>query len=103
MLAFYMSSPVYRRAFAAQGFVEEVHRAEAAMASGDRGALRGAVSDRFIDSVALIGDRDHVERGLRRFADAGVTHLSLSALDSAGVPDVLALAATLLVDDRLDA
>jgi hypothetical protein len=43
------------------------------MAKGDPGAAVGAISDRFLRTLAAIGSAEEAEATIRRYLDAGAT------------------------------
>jgi F420-dependent oxidoreductase-like protein len=65
--------------------VDEIHRH---LESGDRAAAQRAVPTDLIDATALIGPRDRIQEGLRSYAAAGATTVSImvsaAATDRAG-------------------
>ncbi len=71
--AFYLSAPPYRKALRWHGFGEEVDVAHAAFTSGGMKALRAAVSPRFGEQLAIIGDQDQCRDRIRELQAAGVS------------------------------
>ena len=64
-LALFTTLPFYQRMFRASGFVEEAAKAE-------QGAGGGALSDRMLDAICLIGPISRCREQLAAFRDAGV-------------------------------
>lgn len=72
-LAGYLMLPNYRNYWREAGYGDEMDAVEAAAATGDRDALPGRVSDRWLRDVALFGTRAEVMEGLEGWYAAGVT------------------------------
>ncbi|SRR5579875_30587 len=70
-LAFYGSLPFYNRQMAKAGFEAEAQAAMAAAQRGDRTAAEAAMSDRLLDSMALIGPPSRCLEKLAAFREAG--------------------------------
>ena len=83
ILAFYVSSPNYRAAFASYGFEQEMADAAAAFERRDRAGVLAAVTDELADSITLVGTEGQIRERLQRYIDAGVTSPSVCALDRA--------------------
>jgi alkanesulfonate monooxygenase SsuD/methylene tetrahydromethanopterin reductase-like flavin-dependent oxidoreductase (luciferase family) len=62
----------YARNFERAGFGDEVAEVRARFAAGDRAGAVGAVSDRMVDAIDVMGDADTVHATMRAYADAGV-------------------------------
>jgi probable F420-dependent oxidoreductase len=62
----------YARNFERAGFGDEVAEIRARFAAGDRAGAVGAVSDRMVDAIDVMGDADVVHATMRAYADAGV-------------------------------
>ena len=69
----YVSLPNYRNYWKEAGYVEEMDAIEAALARGDRDALPGLMSDRWLSDVTLYGSASEVREGVEAWFDAGVT------------------------------
>lgn len=67
----YFGLPFYRAMLERSGFGEEIAAYDAA--AGEPEAMRAAISARFIEELAAIGDQDAVRAGIDRYADAGAT------------------------------
>lgn len=61
------------------GYDAEVERITELFRSGRKDEAAAAVPDEMIDEVAIIGDEDHVRSEVRRWEDAGVTTMCVSA------------------------
>ena len=70
-LAFYGSLPFYNRQMARAGFEAEAQAAMAAAQRGDKNAVEAAMSDRLLDSMALIGPPARCLERLAAFRAAG--------------------------------
>jgi probable F420-dependent oxidoreductase len=68
----YVATRVYGRFFRSLGFVEEVDAVQEAFARRDREASTAAMSDALVDTIACIGDRDHVAEQLAAYGEAGI-------------------------------
>jgi alkanesulfonate monooxygenase SsuD/methylene tetrahydromethanopterin reductase-like flavin-dependent oxidoreductase (luciferase family) len=62
----------YARNFARAGFADEVAEIRDRFAAGDRDGAVGAVSDRMVDAIDVMGDADLVHATMRAYVDAGV-------------------------------
>ncbi|HET6949082.1 MAG TPA: LLM class F420-dependent oxidoreductase [Acidimicrobiales bacterium] len=62
----------YARNFERAGFGDEVAEIRGRFAEGDRAGAVGAVSDRMVDAIDVMGDADTVAATMRAYADAGV-------------------------------
>ena len=67
----YFSLPFYRTMLERSGYGEDIAAFDAAR--GDGAAMRGAISDRFLDALTAVGDEQSVRAGVERYRDAGVT------------------------------
>jgi alkanesulfonate monooxygenase SsuD/methylene tetrahydromethanopterin reductase-like flavin-dependent oxidoreductase (luciferase family) len=70
-LVFYGSLPFYNRQMARAGFEAEATAAMAAAQRGDKNAIEAAMSDRLLDSMALIGPPARCLERLAAFREAG--------------------------------
>jgi len=69
----YYANPVYNRSLVAAGFAEEAEAIlEAAEARNWRKA-RAALSDRLVDSVAVIGSKEHCQERVQAYVSAGIS------------------------------
>ncbi len=62
----------YARNFERAGFADEVAAIRGHHADGDREGALGAVSDRFVDAIDVMGDADAVNDTVKAYVDAGV-------------------------------
>ncbi|MEA2368240.1 MAG: hypothetical protein QOH38_958 [Thermoleophilaceae bacterium] len=69
----YFSLPFYRAMLERSGFGEDIAGFDAGMAKNDPEAAVGAISDRFLQTLAAIGSADDVEAGVRAYQEAGAT------------------------------
>ena len=72
-LAGYVALPNYRNYWKAAGYEEEMTAIEGALSSGDRAAVAGLMSDRWLDDATLSGSAAQVREGVEAWFDAGVT------------------------------
>lgn len=71
-LSGYVALPNYRNYWKAEGYREEMDAIEAAIAAGDRDAVPGLMSDKWLSDVTLYGSADEVREGLQAWYDAGL-------------------------------
>jgi F420-dependent oxidoreductase-like protein len=76
----YFSLPFYRAMLERSGFGEDIAGFDEGMAKGDPKAAVGAISDRFLQTLAAIGSHDEAEATVRRYLDAGATSPSLGGV-----------------------
>ena len=69
----YFTLPFYRAMLERSGFGEDIAGFDAGMGRDDPEAAVGAISDRFLQTLAAIGTRDEAEAGVRRYLEAGAT------------------------------
>ena len=74
----YFSLPFYRAMLERSGFGEEIAAFDAA--AGDAGAMRAAISDRFLDTLTAVGDEQAVRDGVERYRAAGSTSPSIGPI-----------------------
>jgi probable F420-dependent oxidoreductase len=67
----YFGLPFYRAMIDRTGFGADIEAYDAA--AGDLEAMQAAISDRFIDDLAAIGDEQAVRAGVERFREAGAS------------------------------
>jgi alkanesulfonate monooxygenase SsuD/methylene tetrahydromethanopterin reductase-like flavin-dependent oxidoreductase (luciferase family) len=72
VLTGYVMLPNYRNYWKEAGYVEEMEAIEAALARGDREALPGLMSDRWLADCTLFGTRKQVFEGLEQWYAVGV-------------------------------
>jgi probable F420-dependent oxidoreductase len=69
----YFGLPFYRAMLERSGFGEEIAAFDAAAASGNGDGMQQAISERFLATLAAVGDPDTVRAGVQRYLDAGAT------------------------------
>ena len=69
----YIATSVYNRFYRWMGYEEEAEAIAQAAASGDKEAMAGAMSDRIVDDLFIVGDADTVAARVQEYVDAGVT------------------------------
>jgi hypothetical protein len=62
----------YARNFERAGFADEVAEIRERFAAGDREGAVGAVSDRMVDAIDVMGDADVAHATMQSYVDAGV-------------------------------
>lgn len=62
----------YARNFERAGFADEVAEIRERFAAGDRDGALGAVSDRMVDAIDVMGDADIAHATMQSYVDAGV-------------------------------
>lgn len=69
----YFGLPFYRAMLERSGFAEEIAAFDAAAGASDGEAMQRAISERFLDTLAAVGDPETVRAGVQRYVDAGAT------------------------------
>jgi alkanesulfonate monooxygenase SsuD/methylene tetrahydromethanopterin reductase-like flavin-dependent oxidoreductase (luciferase family) len=69
----YFGLPFYRAMLERSGFGDEIAAFDAGAANGDGDAMQQAISTRFLDTLAAIGDAAAVRAGVERYRAAGTT------------------------------
>jgi probable F420-dependent oxidoreductase len=69
----YYANPVYNRSLAAAGHPEQAAEIIAARTAGDWNRARAALDDDLVESIAVIGDREHCQQRVRTYVEAGIT------------------------------
>jgi len=69
----YFGLPFYRAMLERSGFTDEIAAFDAAAGAGDGDGMQQAISTRFLDTLAAVGDADAVRAGVQRYRDAGAT------------------------------
>lgn len=85
----YMRLPNYQNYFIEAGYKDEVSSARTAVERGDDTGVLQAISDHFLDDVALFGTASEVREQFAAWVEAGVNHMALnptSATDPARAP-----------------
>jgi probable F420-dependent oxidoreductase len=87
----YVATPVYNRFFAWCGFEDVAKAVGEAFAKGDRAGVAAAMSDDFVDRIAILGSAESCREQVAEFVAGGVTTPVIAplALDRAGVVSVL--------------
>lgn len=67
----YFGLPFYRAMLERSGFDDEIAAFDAAASAGDGDAMQRAISERFLDTLAAVGDPDAVRAGVARYREAG--------------------------------
>jgi alkanesulfonate monooxygenase SsuD/methylene tetrahydromethanopterin reductase-like flavin-dependent oxidoreductase (luciferase family) len=67
----YFSLPFYRAMLERSGFDEDIAGFDRGMAANDTEAAVGAISDRFLQTLAAIGSAEEAEATIRRYQEAG--------------------------------
>jgi alkanesulfonate monooxygenase SsuD/methylene tetrahydromethanopterin reductase-like flavin-dependent oxidoreductase (luciferase family) len=69
----YYANPVYNRSLVAAGYADQARELIAARRVGDWKRARAALDDELVDSIAVIGSREHCQERVRTYVDAGIT------------------------------
>lgn len=69
----YLGLPFYRAMLERSGFGAELAAYDAAAGAGDGAAMQAAISERFLGTLAAVGDADGVRAGVERYREAGAT------------------------------
>jgi len=69
----YFGLPFYRAMLERSGFGDEIAAFDAAAGAGNGDGMQQAISTRFLDTLAAIGDADAVRAGVERYRAAGTT------------------------------
>jgi probable F420-dependent oxidoreductase len=69
----YFGLPFYRAMLERSGFEDEIAAFDAAAGAGDGDGMQQAISTRFLDTLAAVGDPDAVRAGVERYRAAGAT------------------------------
>lgn len=80
----YVSLPNYRNYWRQAGFVEEMDRIEAALATKDDATIKAAMSDEWLDDCTISGNAHHVREQLMRWNDRGVQPIAVMSSTSGG-------------------
>ena len=76
----YFSLPFYRAMLERSGFGDDIKGFDEGMSKGDAEAATAAISDRFLESLAAIGDPDTAAATVRHYLEAGATSPCLGAI-----------------------
>jgi alkanesulfonate monooxygenase SsuD/methylene tetrahydromethanopterin reductase-like flavin-dependent oxidoreductase (luciferase family) len=88
----YWSLPFYRAMIEGSGFGDDISAFDAGMQAGDVDRARGAISDRFLESLTAIGSGDDVRAGVARYAEAGATSPCIGSVPRTDFNETLAAA-----------
>lgn len=89
----YFGLPFYRAMIERSGFGDEIAAFDAAAAAGDAAAMQAAISERFLGTLAAVGDPDAVRAGVARYHEAGVTSPCVGPISKTDFDATLAAAA----------
>jgi probable F420-dependent oxidoreductase len=78
----YVATPVYNRFFSWVGHDDVARGVADAFARGDRKGTAAAMTDRFVDDLAIIGSAEECREKLAAFVEAGVTTPVLAPLSA---------------------
>lgn len=92
LLAFYMASPAYRRAFAWHGFETEMAEAGASFERRDRAGVLACITDELIDSISLVGSPVEVRDRFEQYFEAGIDEIAVAPLSRANLDASLSVA-----------
>lgn len=80
----YIVLPNYRNYWKQAGYAEEMAAIEAALAAGDRDALPGLMTDRWLDDCTISGSPTEVRDQLEAWFDTGVLPIAVMSSTSGG-------------------
>jgi len=86
----YFGLPFYRAMLERSGFGEEIAAFDAA--GGDPARMQEAISERFLDTLAAVGDAEAVYAGVQRYADAGASSPCIGPISKTDFDATLAAA-----------
>ena len=89
----YVATPVYNKFFSWVGHDDVAQGVKEAFARGDRKGTAAAMSDRFVDDLAILGDEQECREKLAAFVEAGVTTPVVAPLAAAPEPTIAMLEA----------
>jgi alkanesulfonate monooxygenase SsuD/methylene tetrahydromethanopterin reductase-like flavin-dependent oxidoreductase (luciferase family) len=69
----YFGLPFYRAMLERSGFGDEIAAFDTAAGAGNGNGMQQAISERFLDTLAAVGDTDAVRAGVERYRAAGAT------------------------------
>ena len=69
----YFSLPFYRAMIERSGFADDIEGFDTAMQGGDQQGAAGAISDRFLEQLAAIGNPTEAAASVERYREAGAT------------------------------
>ncbi len=80
----YVTLPNYRNYWKQAGYEEEMRAIETALAAGDRDALPGLMTDRWLDDCTISGSPTEVRDQLEAWFDTGVLPIAVMSSTSGG-------------------
>ncbi len=89
----YFGLPFYRAMIERSGFEAEIAAFDAAAGAGDADGMQQAISARFLDTLAAVGDADAVRAGVERYRAAGSTSPCVGPISKTDFDATLAAAA----------
>jgi probable F420-dependent oxidoreductase len=69
----YYANPVYNRSLVAAGYAAQANEVITARKAGNWKRARAALDDDLVDSIAVIGSREHCQERIRTYVNAGIT------------------------------
>jgi alkanesulfonate monooxygenase SsuD/methylene tetrahydromethanopterin reductase-like flavin-dependent oxidoreductase (luciferase family) len=76
----YTATPGYNRYFRWIGFEEEAKEVAERFAARDREGVAKAVTDDFVDAIALVGDAQTLRKRVRAYAEQGIDVLAINPI-----------------------
>lgn len=95
-LVTYLSLPFYRSMLERSGFDRELAGFDAAMADGEVGRAKAAMSEGMLDSLGGFGSADDVRGAIKRYLDAGATSPGVSPVPGSDFGATLEAGAALI-------
>jgi hypothetical protein len=71
-LCSYAVVDAYGNNFSRAGFGDDIDALRSAHAARDREGSVAAIGDKMLDAIQIMGDHDHVRRGVQEYVDNGV-------------------------------
>jgi probable F420-dependent oxidoreductase len=76
----YTATPGYNRYFSWIGFQEEAKQVAERFAARDREGVAKAVTDDFVDAIALVGNAETLRRRVRAYAEQGIDVMAINPI-----------------------
>jgi probable F420-dependent oxidoreductase len=89
----YLGLPFYRAMLERSGFEDEIAAFDAAAGAGDAEGMQRAISERFLDTLAAVGDAGAVRAGVARYREAGASSPCVGPISRTDFDATLAAAA----------
>jgi alkanesulfonate monooxygenase SsuD/methylene tetrahydromethanopterin reductase-like flavin-dependent oxidoreductase (luciferase family) len=89
----YFGLPFYRAMLERSGFDDEIAAFDAAAGAGDGDGMQRAITERFLDTLAAVGDADAVRAGVQRYREAGATSPCVGPISTTDFDATLSAAA----------